>query len=118
MTIDGSQWRSYESGKATGMDIKAFPLKQNVEAAEAARFTVVSSHTNLFNPHGVSGVVIIAESHITIHTWPENEYAAVDVFTCGDKNSGWKIREYLEQTLKAKRCSAVELNRGLFEEQK
>jgi len=45
--------------------------------------TVVSSSFHHFSPQGVSGVVVIAESHITVHTWPEHGYAAVDVFTCG-----------------------------------
>jgi S-adenosylmethionine decarboxylase len=47
--------------------------------------TVVSSSFHRFNPQGVSGVVVIAESHLTIHTWPEHGYAAVDVFTCGHR---------------------------------
>ncbi len=44
--------------------------------------TTVTSHFHHFAPLGVSGVVIIAESHLTIHTWPEHGYAAVDLFTC------------------------------------
>jgi len=52
-------------------------------AAGAMGATVVGSHFHAFSPHGVSGVVIIAESHLTVHTWPEHGYAAVDVFSCG-----------------------------------
>jgi S-adenosylmethionine decarboxylase proenzyme len=52
-------------------------------AATRARATVLGHHFHQFAPHGVSGVVIIAESHISIHTWPEHAYAAVDIFTCG-----------------------------------
>ena len=55
-----------------------------VEAAEAARATIVKSVFHTFNPWGVSGVIVIEESHLTIHTWPEYKYAAVDLFTCGD----------------------------------
>lgn len=55
-----------------------------LEAAAVMRATVVGSHFHAFSPHGVSGVVIIAESHLTVHTWPEHHYAAVDVFSCGD----------------------------------
>jgi S-adenosylmethionine decarboxylase proenzyme len=51
--------------------------------AETGGATLVSSHFHRFSPQGVSGVVVIAESHLTIHTWPEHGYAAVDVFTCG-----------------------------------
>jgi len=53
-------------------------------AAHIMRATIVGSHFHAFSPYGVSGVVIIAESHLTIHTWPEHQYAAVDVFSCGD----------------------------------
>lgn len=52
-------------------------------AARAMGATIVGSHFHAFNPHGVSGVVVIAESHLTVHTWPEHDFAAVDVFSCG-----------------------------------
>lgn len=55
-----------------------------LEAARIMRATIIGSHFHTFSPYGVSGVVIIAESHLTIHTWPEHQYAAVDVFSCGD----------------------------------
>lgn len=86
------------------------------EAAQASGATIVSSHANLFNPHGVSAVVIIAESHLTIHTWPEHRYAALDVFTCGETVKPWVIKTVMEQALMANRCSAMELRRGLFDE--
>ena len=53
-------------------------------AAAAMGATVIEARFHAFNPHGVSGVVVIAESHLTVHTWPEHGYAAVDVFSCGD----------------------------------
>lgn len=53
------------------------------EAARRMHATIVSSHFHAFSPHGVSGVVVIAESHLTVHTWPEHAYAAVDIFSCG-----------------------------------
>lgn len=52
-------------------------------AADAMGATIMGSHFHAFPEHGVSGVVVIAESHLTIHTWPEHGYAAVDVFSCG-----------------------------------
>ena len=55
-----------------------------VEAARAAGATVVETVFHKFAPCGISGVVVIAESHLAIHIWPEHRYAAVDVFTCGD----------------------------------
>lgn len=53
-------------------------------AAEQMQATVIEHRFHAFAPHGVSGVVVIAESHLTIHTWPEYGYAAIDVFSCGD----------------------------------
>lgn len=85
------------------------------EAAEISGATIVSVHTNLFNPHGVSGVVIIAESHITIHTWPEYAYAAVDAFTCGESIDTLRIEEILKDRLKAKKSSHQIFKRGLIE---
>ncbi len=55
-----------------------------LKAARESGATVISSSFHKFEPQGVSGVVIIAESHFTIHAWPEHDYAAVDIFTCGD----------------------------------
>lgn len=55
-----------------------------LDAAGKSGATVISSSFNDFTPQGVSGVVIIAESHFTVHTWPEHDYAAADIFTCGD----------------------------------
>jgi S-adenosylmethionine decarboxylase len=54
-----------------------------LEAARAARATIITQNFHRFAPWGISGVVVIAESHLAIHTWPERHYAAVDVFTCG-----------------------------------
>jgi len=55
-----------------------------LEAAQKMGATVVSNDFHAFSPYGVSGVVIIKESHLTIHTWPEHQYAAIDIFTCGE----------------------------------
>jgi len=66
-----------------------------INAAVYAKATVVESVFHRFNPYGVSGVVVIAESHLSIHTWPEYGYAAIDVFTCGDDVDPSKCYEYL-----------------------
>jgi len=55
-----------------------------IAAAKASGATVVDSVFHLFEPQGVSGVVVISESHFAVHAWPEYDYAAVDIFTCGD----------------------------------
>lgn len=71
-------------------------IRNNLKkAAEKAEVTVISENFNRFNPQGISGVLIIAESHISIHTWPEYEYAAIDIFTCGDDVFPDRAVEYL-----------------------
>jgi S-adenosylmethionine decarboxylase len=78
--------------------------------------TVIKDSFYQFTPQGISGVLIIAESHIAIHTWPEYRFAAVDVFTCGDvidpKNA---VSPFVEK-LKAKSSSYIEMKRGLGNE--
>ncbi len=81
-------------------------------AAEESGATVVSSAFHLFNPHGVSGAVIIAESHLTIHTWPEYGYAAVDLFTCGDSVDPWIAFEMIKDYLQAEQMFTLEVKRG------
>lgn len=83
-----------------------------VEAAQIAGATVINSTFHHFSPYGVSGVVVIQESHLAIHTWPEYRYAAVDLFTCGDTVDPWVSFEHLKKAFEASRYSALEMNRG------
>ncbi len=83
-------------------------------AADRCGATVVGDSFYHFSPQGVSGVVNIAESHISIHTWPECGYAAVDVFTCGDRVEPEEAARYIMQALEAGECSIIELRRGLM----
>jgi len=69
-----------------------------------------------FSPQGVSGVVVISESHLAIHTWPELGYAAVDVFTCGDRVNPWDACNYLTRMFKAGHMTASEMKRGFVSE--
>jgi len=85
-----------------------------IEAAKASRATLISHNFHKFSPYGVSGVVVIAESHIAIHTWPEYLYAAVDIFTCGDTIDPWVIQERLKESFESKNVSSMEMKRGLF----
>ncbi len=78
--------------------------------------TVIKDSFYQFSPQGVSGVVIIAESHISIHTWPEFRYAAVDVFTCGEVILPVRAVKPLAEKLKAGSTSYIELKRGLLTE--
>lgn len=82
------------------------------EASILSGATVVGSHFHTFNPHGVSGVVVIAESHLSIHTWPEYSYAAVDIFTCGDLIDSEKAFYHLKKHFKAKNTATIEMKRG------
>ena len=85
-----------------------------VEAAKRAHATIVDVVFHEFNPFGVSGVVVIAESHLSIHTWPEYRYAAVDIFSCGDVLKPDVAAHYLVEQFGAERTSVVEMQRGLF----
>ena len=72
-------------------------------AAQRAGATLLNLITHRFEPQGVTGLALLAESHISIHTWPENGYAAVDVFTCGDHTMPEKACEVLCEELAAGR---------------
>ncbi len=85
-----------------------------IEAAKAANATVISTSFRTFEPFGVSGVVIVSESHLAIHTWPEYGFAAIDFFTCGDSSNPWKAHEYLKRVLKPKRTEEKEVLRGVL----
>lgn len=82
-------------------------------AAIEAGATVVQSNFHQFSPYGVSGVVVIAESHLTIHTWPEHGYAAVDIFTCDFHLQMDKIEEMLVSAFKPERHEHSMLHRGI-----
>lgn len=85
--------------------------KSMIEAAQIAGATVISSNFHHFSPWGVSGVVVIQESHLAIHTWPEYKYASVDLFTCGETVDPWVSFEHLKKVFQAN-YSAIEMNRG------
>ncbi len=83
-----------------------------IDGAKAAKATIIESVFHKFNPYGVSGVVVIQESHFTIHTWPEYKYAALDCFTCGEEINPWTAFEYIAKKLKSKNYTTMEVNRG------
>src|SRR5579872_6972613 len=74
--------------------------------------TIVKALFHNFSPYGVSGVVVITESHVTIHTWPEHAYAAVDIFSCSKKLDHAAIRNELKQALSAQRVLRRSFRRG------
>ena len=70
-------------------------------AAKLANATVLNLISNKFEPQGVTAIALLAESHISIHTWPESNYSAVDIFTCGQNMMPELASKYLIETLKA-----------------
>lgn len=82
------------------------------DAAEAVGATVVGALFHRYQPQGVSGTLLIAESHLSVHTWPEVRYVAVDIFTCGglDPRGGFRL---LAGALGAKGTRMHEIVRGL-----
>jgi spermidine synthase len=81
-------------------------------AADKAGATVINSTFHHFSPFGVSGVIVIQESHFSIHCWPEYGYASIDIYTCGNTVDPWVAYEFLKSEFKASHGSTVELNRG------
>lgn len=83
-----------------------------VDAALKAGAEVREAVFHKFSPQGVSGVVVVSESHLAIHTWPELGYAAVDVFTCGEHVDPWKASDYIVAMFRATDVTASEVQRG------
>jgi S-adenosylmethionine decarboxylase len=83
-------------------------------ATRAAKASIISHNFHKFSPHGISGTVVIAESHVAIHTWPEYNYAAVDIFTCGETIDPWVIQEYIKEHFISQNVSSMEMKRGMF----
>jgi len=82
-------------------------------AALEANAEILKVAFHRFQPQGVSGVVVIAESHLSIHTWPEAGYAAVDFYTCGDHTDPWRACEYAAKKLGATSMLTTEVKRGI-----
>ncbi|WP_233752806.1 adenosylmethionine decarboxylase [Flavilitoribacter nigricans] len=85
------------------------------KAATVAEVHIVSGHFHQFSPYGVSGVLVIQESHLTIHTWPEYAYAAVDIFTCSPELRVREAIRQLQQDLEAGEVEVKMLERGRLE---
>lgn len=86
-----------------------------VAAAKNAGATVINSTFHHFSPIGTSGVVVIQESHLAIHTWPEYGFASLDIFTCGDEVNPWLCYKHLLNAFQADHGSAMEMGRGQLE---
>ena len=86
------------------------------ETVEACGATLLDLRVYPFTPIGVTGVAILSESHMMIHTWPEHGYAAVDVFTCGYHTDPGKAVPVLNRHFSPERVQVMEMNRGIITE--
>lgn len=85
-----------------------------LHAAALANATVVTKCFHQFSPYGISGTIVIKESHFNIHTWPEHGFAAIDLFTCGDSLEPEKARDYIADKFKAKDFDYSSFKRGVL----
>ena len=92
---------------------EAFIRTTLTSSAKAAGATLINLVTHSFKPQGVTGLALLAESHISIHTWPEIGYAAIDVFTCGDHTMPEKACELLAKDFLSKNLSFKNIAREI-----
>ncbi|MCX7750683.1 MAG: adenosylmethionine decarboxylase [Candidatus Bipolaricaulota bacterium] len=89
-------------------------LRAALEAAvKRAGATLIDVQVHPFNPHGASGMALLAESHISFHTWPELGYVALDVFTCGDRVRPEEAVRVFQDLFAPQKVSVVEIRRGV-----
>ena len=82
-------------------------------AVKACGATLLEMSLHRFSPYGgISGVAVIKESHLSIHTWPEFKYAAIDIFTCGNRATPHKALAYLREVYRPQRVEVREIERG------
>ncbi len=90
-------------------------IKLLKEAAKAAKVEVIGEFSKKFDLHGgVSAILIIKESHLSIHTWPEYGYAAIDIYTCGKLIDPWKALEIVQAELQPNSVAVMEVKRGVM----
>jgi len=85
-----------------------------IKAVKEANNTPLKIAIHKFQPQGITGIVLLAESHIALHTWPENNYVAIDIYTCGDKGTPEKALEYLKKEFQPKKVEIKKIKRGKF----
>lgn len=82
------------------------------EAVRLSGATIITDVFHRFSPQGVTGVIVLAESHASLHTWPEHAYAAIDIFTCGERMMTDLAVDYLVKNLGATHSDVRTLSRG------
>ena len=88
------------------------------DAAVFSGAKVLGSTFHQFSPQGVSGMVLLSESHLAIHTWPEHDFASIDLFACGSKMDTDACLEFVKKELKASLSEVTKVQRGVFKERK
>ena len=101
-----------ELSGAKGLDDKDRIERAFRDCIAATGATLLHIHLHAFQPHGVSGVAVLAESHITVHTWPELGYGAFDVFMCGDTDP-WRAVDVLAMAFETREIDVKEISRGV-----
>lgn len=86
-----------------------------IKAVEISGAKMVKSVIHKFSPHGVSGVIVIEESHFSVHTWPEYGYCALDIFTCGTEIDYYSGLSFLKESFCAGNLSVTEMKRGIID---
>ncbi len=86
-----------------------------IEAAKKAGNKPLNFAFHKFQPQGITGVLLLAESHIAVHSWPELNYLAIDIFTCGKKTFPERALKHLKEKLKPKKVKVYKFKRGLYE---
>lgn len=85
-----------------------------IGAAKKAKNIPLKTSIHKFSPQGITGVLLLAESHIALHSWPEINYLAIDIFTCGDKANPYKALEYFKKVFNPKKIEVRAIKRGIL----
>jgi len=83
-----------------------------ITAVKKSKNTLLKIFIHKFQPQGISGVVLLAESHICFHSWPEKDYLAIDIFTCGKKSMPYESLNYLKKQFQPKKIKIKEIKKG------
>lgn len=100
--------------RSNKLNLSKYLEKILCESAKKSKAKVIKTIFHNFKPFGVSGLVIIAESHFSIHTWPEYKFASIDIYTCGEEINPWDAYEYLKEKLKPANPIVMEMKRGIL----
>jgi S-adenosylmethionine decarboxylase proenzyme len=98
------------------IDDMKFLEKTLEESVAKAGGNILGKLFHKFKPQGVTGIIAVSESHVSIHTWPENGYVAIDAFTCGREMDPWTVYRKLRAKIKPEKVKVMELRRGELKE--